>query len=355
MDKIEFSYKRKYRPGSGGNGLILGQPGSGKTYLAQKEIIDVLKNTDDEVYVIDITGEYCHLLKSVKGQEITIDYKNNFINPMDMDINYMDLDPIPLKSDFISALCEAIIGDEFENMILEKSIIDRCVRKLYERYMQYMQSLKEEITCDISISPTLSDLCNELIHQPEPEAQNIASVLECYLIKSRNIFSHKTNVELNNRFVVFNLKNIGHFNEQFGILTVLNFIWNKIKKNRRKGKTTWVYIDELYPLIKSKNSAEFLKEIWKLSRMDCGIITGITQDTEDLLTYERARSILVNSNYLYVFRQNLKDIKELANIFDLKEEQSNIINEKYCWKTKKWYGNGLSIIDASEVKPFDIT
>ena len=329
MDEIEFSYKRKYRPGSGGNGLILGQPGSGKTYLAQKEIIDVLKNTNDEVYVIDTTGEYCHLLKSVKGQEIAIDYRNNFINPMDMDINYTDFNPIPLKSDFISALCEAIIGDKFENMMLQKTITARCVRKLYERYMEHMQSLKEEgITCDMSMSPTLSDLYDELTRQPEPEAQNIALSLELYTVGSLDTFSHKTNVELNNRFVVFNIKDLGSNMQEMGLKITLNYVWNKMIENRKKGKRTWFYIDEFYLMTKTESSATFLKEIWKRARKWRGVPTGITQNIEDILMSEQARSIISNSEFVMMLSQAQFDRNELAHIFNLSESEVDYITEK---------------------------
>lgn len=355
MEENIFFYNRKNQSGSNNNGLILGTPGSGKTFLAQKEIINVLKNTDDEVYVIDTTGEYSCLLESVNGQEIMIDYRlNNFINPMDMDINYFNIDdPLFLKKDFIIALFESLINNNSSITILQKSIIDRCVKILYKEYLEHMEEIKnEEITCDLQASPILSDLYNILMQQYESEAHELAILLKPLIASPYDTFTHKTNIKINSRFVIFNLKNIGCYSENLATLSVLNFIWNRIKENQKKRKTTWIYIDELYSLIKTKSSALFLSEIWKQSRTNFGIITGITINTKDMLLIKEARSILVNTNYLYIFRQYLFDAKNLAKLYDLNEEQLNYITENY--NTEKDYGNCLSIA-KSNITTFKIS
>lgn len=316
-----------------GNGVILGTPGSGKSFSAKREMINILLNTDDEVYILDPEAEYAPLANILGGQEVRIAAGSKvFINPMDMDINYADNDdPITLKSDFVCALCETLIGGRFGISALQKSIIDRCVRALYKKYLEHMEELKDDnITCDVNASPTLGDLYNMLIQQPEPEAQNIALSLELYTIGSLDIFSHKTNVTLNNRFVVFNIKDLGSNMQEMGLKITLNYVWNKMIENRKKGKRTWFYIDEFYLMTKTESSASFLKEIWKRARKWLGMPTGITQNVEDILSCEYARSIISNSDFVLMLKQAQLDRRELANMFDLSETEVDYITEKDC-------------------------
>lgn len=334
--------------GDNGNGVILGTPGSGKSFSAKREMINVLLNTDDEVYVLDPEAEYAPLANILGGQEVRIAAGSKvFINPMDMDINYGDDDdPITLKSDFVCALCETLIGGRFGITALQKSIIDRCVRALYKKYLEHMEEIKDEgITCDVQASPTLGDLYNMLIQQPEPEAQNIALSLELYTIGSLDIFSHKTNVELNNRFVVFNIKDLGSNMQEMGLKITLNYVWNKMIENRKKGKRTWFYIDEFYLMTKTESSASFLKEIWKRARKWLGMPTGITQNVEDILSCEYARSIISNSEFVLMLKQAQLDRRELAHMFDLSETEVDYITEKD-------HGVGL-IYTGKTVIPFE--
>lgn len=331
-----------------GNGVILGTPGTGKSFSAKREMLNILLNTNDEVYVIDPEGEYARFVKMMGGQEVRMAAGSNvFINPMDMDMNYADKDdPVTLKSDFVCTLCETLIGGRFGITSLQKSILDRCVRQLYDRYIQHMQELNDpSITCDVEASPTLTDLYELLMEQPEPEASNIALALELYTHGSYNIFSRKTNVELKNRFVVFNIRDLGTNMQEMGQKIVLNFVWNKMIENGLKEKRTWFYIDEFYIMTKTEASASFLKEIWKRARKWLGMPTGITQNVEDILSSETARTIISNSDFVYMLSQAPLDRRDLAHMFNLSETEVEYI-------TEKGYGVGL-LYNGKSAIPFE--
>ena len=335
------------------NGLILGQPGSGKSFACKRELVNVFLTTQDNIYVIDPESEYAHLCKELGGEIIHLEAGSHvYINPFDMDVKYGDkegnsnADPIKMKSDYICMLCETALGGRFEITNVQKSIIDRVVIELYKPYMQHMRDLNiPDVTCDKSASPTMDTFYELLMSQPEPEAQNIALALEIYCRGSFDTFAHRTNVDVNNRFVVYDIKDIGNGMKEMGLQVCLNHIWNKIIENQRVGKRTWFYIDEFHILTKTQSSADFLRQIWKRARKWGGIPTAITQNIEDLLGNEASRAIINNCEFILMLSQSPIDRAALAEMYHLSEAQIGYI-------TNSPPGQGLIYNGENGIIPF---
>ena len=333
------------------NGLILGIPGSGKSFSAKREMINVLLSTNDDVFVIDPESEYTPVALAL-GDKIAEVIKLEpgspvKLNPFDMDIDYAKSDeggndPISLKSDFICVLCETMMGSRATLSPTQKTLIDRAVRNVYRPYIEHISTLNG-ITCDINVSPTMNTFYEELMSMPEHEARNIALAVELYCRGSFNTFSGRTNVNTSKRFVVYDIKNLGTGMKELGLQVCLNHIWNTIVSN--KGiRRTWFYIDEFYILTQTESSARFLQQIWKRARKWGGIPTGITQNVEDLLVSEAARGIINNCDFIYMLSQSPIDRASLAELYSLSEEQLTFITDAPA-------GQGL-IKNGSVVIPF---
>lgn len=344
--------------GTNSNGLILGVPGSGKSFTAKKEIVCVALNTNDDIYIIDPESEYQPLISALGGEVIKLAVgRRVYVNPMDMDINYAkdtdgDSDPVTMKADFISSICETVVGKRRGLSSSERSIIDRCVRNLYQPYLKHIHEINlnrpegsEEITCDRNAMPTLTDFYSLLLTQPEIEAQNLALALELYTTGSLDIFAHRTNVDTQNRFVVYDIREIGSSLKELGLRICLNDMWNRIINNFVKfGKRTWAYIDEFYLLLQSESSAIFLQQVWKRARKWMGVMTGITQNVEDLLNSPAARGIINNCNFILMLNQSPIDRMSLATLLKISEAQLSYI-------TNSDPGQGL-LYNGKTIVPF---
>lgn len=309
------------------NGVILGTPGAGKSFSAKREIINVLLNTQDDVFILDPEREYSPLTALLGGECVRIAAgARTYLNPLDMDLDYADEDdPITLKSDFIGSLCETVIGGRFGLTPIQKAIIDRCVRLVYQPYLEHMRSLKSNITFDAEYMPTLVDFYELLLSQPEPEAQNIALSLELYVTGSLDTFAHRSNVNTHSRFVVFDIKDIGSGMKEMGLQVCIDHIWNKMISNKKEGKRTWFYIDEFYLMTQTESSAKFLQQIWKRARKWAGIPTGITQNVEDLLASQEARAIIQNSDFVLMLNQAPMDRRQLCDMLNVSPTQESYI------------------------------
>lgn len=309
------------------NGFILGTPGSGKSFSAKREILSALLNTNADIYVIDPEGEYAPLAALLGGEVIKIAPGTKiFINPLDMDLDYADEgDPVTLKADFICSLCETILGGRYGLSVTQHSIIDRCVRRVYQPYLEHMKNHPELGTCDPNVMPTLRDLYNEILSQQEGEARTIALALERFVTGSLDTFAHKTNVNTHSRFIVYDIKDIGSGLKELGLQVCLNDVWNKTISNKKKGKRTWFYIDEFYLLTQTETSASFLQQIFKRARKWGGVPTGITQNVEDLLISPQARSMLSNSDFIMMLNQAPNDKQDLAKMFNISAAQLSYI------------------------------
>lgn len=310
------------------NGAILGMPGAGKSFTAKREIINVLLNTNDEVYVIDPEGiDYTPLADALGGSAIKIANGSNvYINPFDLNTENAGTDgnPVKVKTDFITTICEIAIGGRYGLSPNEKSIIDRCVESIYDDYIQYLKNTGK--TIDIDHAPTMVDFWNQLNVYPEREAAQLALSLERYVNGSLDIFSKHTNVEINNRFTVYNIKDIGDGLKELGLQICLDNIWNKMIENRAKGKRTWIYIDEFYLLMQKPSSASYIAQIWKRARKWNGVPTAITQNIEDLLKSEDARTILNNCSFMILLGQSPMNQIELSKMFNISKDEQKYIS-----------------------------
>ena len=319
------------------NGLILGTPGSGKSFSAKREIANCFLLTSDEVEILDPEAEYAPLVERLHGQVIKISpTSTNYINPMDLNLDYSDDEsPLSLKSDFILSLCELIVGGKEGLQPVQKTIIDRCVRLVYQTYLN--DPRPENM-------PILEDLYNLLRAQDEKEAQYIATALEIYVTGSLNVFNHQSNVDINNRIVCYDIKELGKQLKKIGMLVVQDQVWNRVTINRAAHKSTRYYIDEMHLLLKEEQTAAYTVEIWKRFRKWGGIPTGITQNVKDLLSSREVENIFENSDFVYMLNQAGGDRQILA-------KQLGISPHQLSYVTHSSEGEGL-LFYGSTILPF---
>ena len=300
------------------NGMVLGSSGSGKSFACKGEMINVLLNTNDDVIVIDPEREYSAMAQMLGGEVIRIAPGSSVhINPCDMDADYADEDnPVTLKSDFILSLCEVVVGGRHGLDPVQRAIIDRCCIRMYEEYVKDFNP--ENI-------PTLLDFHRILEGQPEREAKALAVALEMYTKGNLDMFAHKTNVDINNRFVVYDIKDVGKNIKTMAMLVVLDNVWNRLIANQKIGRRTWFYLDEIYLLLGAEQSANFLKELFKRARKWGGVPTGITQNVEDLLTNEAGRGMITNCEFVQILAQSAIDAEHLAELLHISPAQLSYI------------------------------
>lgn len=311
------------------NGLILGASGSGKSFSAKREMISAILNTNADVYIIDPDGEYTPMAEAFDGTVIKIAPGNHvYLNPFDLDVDTSfdpDSNPLAQKMDFICGMLETMMGSNMTLTPTQKSIVDRCVGQMYMPYLEHLKQLPadpktgKKPTIDIKNCPSMQGLFDALLSQPQPEAQNLALVMESYTTGTYDTFAHRTNVNKNARVVVYDIKSIGTNLMELGLKVCMNDIWNKMMENRRLNKWTFFYCDEFHLLMNNGSTSEFLKSVWKRARKWQGVPTGITQNVEDLLNSPAARAIINNSSFVYMLNQSLMDrqmLKELLHLSD---------------------------------------
>ena len=314
------------------NGLILGTPGSGKSFSAKREMSNVMLVTDDDVIICDPEGEYAPLVAQFGGQVIQISpTSSNYINPMEINLNYSDDDnPLSLKSDFILSLCELIVGGRDGLQPIEKTVIDRAVHIVYQPYLNDPQP--ENV-------PILEDLYNALRQQTEKEAQTLATALEIYVTGSLNVFNHRTNVDVNSRMVCYDIRELGKQLKKLGMLIVQDQVWGRVTANRSEGKSTRYYMDEFHLLLREEQTAAYSVEIWKRFRKWGGIPTGITQNVKDLLASQEVENILENSDFICMLNQASGDREILAKKLGISPYQLSYVTQSGEGEGLLFYGN----------------
>lgn len=329
---IQVSRKALRNP----NGLMLGTPGSGKSFSAKREIIDVFLRTSDDILICDPEGEYYPFVKRLGGEEIKIAINSkDFINPLDISEEYGDGgNPIAFKSDFILNMMEIIAGGNTGLTAKEKTLIDRCVRLIYKDYINEPK---------IENIPILEDLYNALKSTDTPEGDELSASLELYVYGSLNVFNNRTTIQPNNRLLCFNIKELGSNLRQLGMLILQDHVWNKVTQNRNI-RRTWYYMDEFHTLLADEQTSNYSVEFWKRFRKWGGVPTGITQNVKDLLLSPKIETILENSDFIYLLNQAPGDRQILQEKLEISDYQATYI-------TNSSEGEGLIIYDG-DILPF---
>ena len=314
------------------NGLILGTPGSGKSFTAKREFVNVFFSTQDDIIICDPEGEYYPLVQALDGQVIRIaPNSRDYVNPMDINLDYSDDDnPLAFKSDFVMSLCELIMGSRNGISAAEKTVIDRCMPYVYQKYMD--DPRPENM-------PVLGDLYACLRQQTEEEAQRIATALEIYVNGSLNVFNHQTNVQLGNRVICIDIKDLGKQLKKLGMLIVQDQVWNRVTVYRFIHKAICYSIDYIQILLKEEQTAAYSVEIWKRFRKWGGVPTGITQNVKDLLSSREIENIFENSDFICMLNQAGGDRAILAKQLNISPRQLSHVTNAGEGEGLLFYGN----------------
>ena len=321
-----------------GNGFIFGVPGSGKSFFAKQEMGNVFLNTGDDVIVIDPMNEYFDIARTFGGAIVNLSaYTKNYVNPLEADLSQVNekgiRDVIADKSEFMLGLCDQLLGSALNQK--HHSIIDRCVKDLY---FDAWRNHKV---------PLMSDFYHILKSQAETEAQELALCLELFVKGSLNIFNHHTNVDEDNRLTVYGIQDLGSQLAPVAMLVMMEAIQSRIIENGRKGRATWLYIDECHVLLNSDYSATYLQQLWKKVRKQGGLCTGISQNVTDLLQNYIAATLISNSEFVALLKQSNIDSAKLAEVIGVSDAQLRFVSNSPS-------GTGL-IKCGSVVIPFDNT
>ena len=340
------------------NGLYLGVPGSGKSFAAKRELVNVFLTTRDRIIVVDPMGEYAPLVRRLGGQVIDIAPDSpNHINPMDIQMSMSgDESPLSLKADFLLSLCELIVGGKDGLQPIERTVIDRCVRLVYRDIALGLNTEK---------IPTLQDLYEILCAQPEPEAKRIATALELYCTGSLNLFNHQTNVNLNSRVVCFVLKGMGEGLRKIAMHITNELVSSAVSGNFSLGIATWCYFDEFHALLNDALTASYFVTIWKMLRKMYCIPSGLTQNVKFLLGSPEIENILENSDFMVLLSQAPGDRQILAQKLGISTHQLSYVTQSNSGEGLLFYGNVIipfvdrfpqgEIYNLLTTRPEDIT
>lgn len=336
-------YNRK--KGSNYNGLVIGESGSGKSFVTKEAIMQQYLNSDDYIIIIDPEGEYTKLGERFGATiiDISLDGKNH-INPLDMDIQYggEGENPIPMKCDSIETLIESMVGGPEFISPAAKSIIHRVGRKIYQGYYNHMKDMVSSgITCDKAAMPTLQDFYVELSHQDDYQAQSLATAIESYCVGNLAIFAERTNVDTDNRMIIYNVHDMSSGMKELAMHVCMNDAWNHIIQNGMKGIYTALYVDEFHLFTKTKTSAAFMKNIYKRARKWKGMPLAITQSISDLMVNEEAEAIIKNCSFIVMMNQNPMDRTILQNMYQISSQLLEYITDQPAGSGLIYNGNTI--------------
>ena len=305
----------KQEKGMNQSTLLLGVPGSGKSFSAKELVTFLILNTDDDILICDPEGEFAPLIRAM-GSDIgeVIDVAaggKDHINAMYMVDGYGEHNPIVEKSQFIMSLLEQISKEEIGTQ--HRSILDRCVAQVYKE------------TAKTGTTPTLCTLREKLLQQPEFKAQELALTLELFTTGSLDAFGHESNVDLNKRVIAFNIRDLSEQLKPAGLLVITDTILNRVTLNWRRGKRTHVFIDEFHMVFNTEHGAEFFTDAWRQFRKRNACPTAITQNVTYLLSSEKARTMISNSELIVMLNQAAQDREELAALLNISREQMSYV------------------------------
>ena len=315
------------------NGLILGTPGSGKSFAAKRELLNVfLTIPQDRIIIVDPMGEYAPLVRRLGGQVIEIAPDSpHHLNPMDVELNMAAGEsPLSMKADFLLSLCELVVGGKEGLQPIEKTVVDRCVRLVYR---------EQALGLDTGKTPLLQDLYEELLKQPEPEARRVATALELYCTGSLNLFNHPTNVKTDSRVVCIVLKNMGENLRKIAMHITNEFVSQAVDTNFREGVATWCYFDEFHVLLRDPLTASYFVAVWKMLRKKGCVPSALTQNVKDLLASREIENILDNTDFMILLSQAQSDRAILARQLGISEHQLSYITHSNSGEGLLFYGN----------------
>ena len=314
------------------NGMYLGSTGSGKSFAAKRELVNVFLATQDRIIVVDPMGEYAPLVRRLGGQVIEIAPDSpHHINPMDIRLTVNgDESPLSMKADFLLSLCELIVGGSEGLQPIEKTVIDRCVRLVYRELALGLPTAKV---------PLLQDLYEELLKQPEPEARRVATALELYCTGSLNLFNHPTNVETDNRVVCIVLKGMGENLKKIAMHTTNDFVSASVDTNFSMGLATWCYFDEFHILLRDPLTASYFVAVWKMLRKKGCVPSALTQNVKDLLASREIENILDNTDFMILLSQAQSDRAIIAKQLGISEHQLSYITHSNSGEGLLFYGS----------------
>ena len=314
------------------NGLYLGSTGSGKSFAAKRELLNVFLTTNDRIIIVDPMGEYVPLARRLGGQIIEIAPDSpNHLNPMDIQLNLNGGDsPLSMKADFLLSLCELVLGGKEGLQPIERTVIDRCVRLVYREMALGLEPEK---------TPLLQDLYEELLKQPEPEAQRVATALELYCTGSLNLFNHPTNVRTDNRVVCIVLKGMGENLRKIAMHITDEFVTQAVEDNFREGVATWCYFDEFHVLLRDQLTASYFVAVWKMLRKKGCVPSALTQNVKDLLASREIEAILDNTDFMVLLSQAQSDRAILAKQLGISEHQLSYITHSTSGEGLLFYGS----------------
>lgn len=308
--------------------MLLGIPGSGKSFFAKLLIVAIALSTKDDIIILDPEGEYTPLVKALGGSVMCFAVGgSDWLNAMAMEEGYGEGSPVAFKSQFIMSLLKQIDPDGIRAH--HKSIIDRCVALV-------LQDQKKT-----GKVPTLCTLREKLLEQPEQEARDLALTMELYTSGSLNIFAHETNVDTRNRIQSYDIHDLGEELKQPGFVTITDAMINRVNYNWAHGKKTHIFVDEFHIAYENEYSGNFFTSAWRQFRKRNAAPCAITQNVEYMLDSVQASTMVSNSEFVVMLNQAESDQERLSKLLNISPEQMSYVNGSEAGCGLMRYGSAL--------------
>ena len=328
------------------SGFVLACPGSGKSFTVKREIVNVFLGYEDaDILVIDPEREYWKLAEAFGGEVVKFSNgSKNHINPFDFDFRLLEDEEIDIIADKCQLLTSFISCMDSKHPLnaQEKSFVDRCVRKAYAKSNVLT-------TLDPADMPTLGTFLECMKEETENINQDMKDKLiitvDMYVNGSAKYFDNQTNVNTKSRFIAYDIRDLNGNLKTQSMLLILDYIWNRLSENRDKGRKTYIYFDEAHLLFQDEYSLDYLRMLWKRARKYGGVLTGITQNVEDLLKDDKSRSMLSNSEFLVLLKQNPTDAAKLQDILHFTDSEIQYVNDTPA-------GHGILVLGGKTKIPF---